>query len=129
MRHVNVPPQRWQTILSFARAHIAPGHFAWEPMEVSELFDVIHNKKAGTSAGLMGSPCRTLKRMPKQVLQAFCDIFASAECDGRWPSQLVDGKVVSLAKVATLAHLQTLGQSQFLVFCIGAGAPLKPNGH
>jgi hypothetical protein len=101
MRHVNVPPQRWQTILSFARAHIAPGHFAWEPMEVSELFDVIHNKKAGTSAGFDGVTLQDLKRMPKQVLQAFCDIFASAECDGRWPSQLVDGKVVSLAKVAT----------------------------
>ena len=101
MRHVDVPPQRWHSILEFARAHIPPGRFDWDPMDVDELSVVIHKKKSKTSAGFDGVTLHDLKHMPRPVLQAFCDIFASAESDGGWPSQLVDGKVVSLAKVAS----------------------------
>ena len=39
--------------------------------------------------------------MPPQALQAFCEMYLQAESQGRWPSQLVNGKVVSLAKVPT----------------------------
>lgn len=39
--------------------------------------------------------------MPTSILSAFCDMFRSAETDGNWPSQLISGKVVSLAKVPT----------------------------
>ena len=101
MRHADVPPQRWHSILEFARAHIPSGRFDWDPMDVDELALVIHKKKSKTSAGFDGVTLHDLKHMPRPVLQAFCDIFASAERDGGWPSQLVDGKVVSLAKVAS----------------------------
>ena len=101
MRHADVPPQRWHSILEFARAHIPSGRFDWDPMDVDELALVIHKKKSKTSAGFDGVTLHDLKHMPRPVLQALCDIFASAESDGGWPSQLVDGKVVSLAKVAS----------------------------
>ena len=37
--------------------------------------------------------------MPAQIHRTFCQMFAFSEATRIWPSQLVDGKVVSLAKV------------------------------
>ena len=99
MRHVDVPAQRWEQIIAFARTHLPPGRFDWSPLNEDGLLDIIHHKKNSTSAGFDGVTVHDLKHMSRPIMKAFCDIFASAESNGVWPSQLVDGKVVSLAKV------------------------------
>ena len=101
LRHADVPADRWNTIIQFARAHLPPGRFQWAPLDVSALSRIIHHKKKSTSHGLDGVRLDDLKHMPSNVCQAFCDMFAHAEATGQWPAQLIDGKVVSLAKVPT----------------------------
>ena len=101
MRHADVPAERWQTILQFAQAHLPRGHFHWATMDSGDLQNAIRSKHRKTSSGLDGVSLLDLRCMPATALQAFCDIFTQAEHTGRWPAQLVEGKVVSLAKVSS----------------------------
>ena len=101
MRHRDVPPQRWNEIIRFAKTHMPPGRFAWPPMEADDLFRVIHRKHARTSAGFDGVILTDLKAMPMPKLRAFYDMFSAAETTGSWPSQLIDDRVVSLAKTSS----------------------------
>lgn len=99
MRHAEVPSSRWHDILRFAKANLQPGRFDWQPLHADSLSEVIRHKKARTSMGFDGVSLSDLRSMPKPALAAFCGIFSHAEHTGEWPQQLVDGKVVSLAKV------------------------------
>ena len=101
MRHENVPPERWEQIAAFARAHLPPNHFDWGSLDGAELKHIINHKKKTTSNGLDGVRLVDLQRMPAHALHAFCDMYRIAETRGEWPSQVVCGKVVSLAKVPT----------------------------
>ena len=99
MRHAEVPSSRWNEIVRFAKTHLPPGRFDWSPLNADSLAEVIRHKKASTSMGFDGVSLQDLRCMPHQALTAFCHIFSTAEATGTWPQQLVDGKVVSLAKV------------------------------
>jgi ribonuclease HI len=101
MRHADVPPERWETIISFARQHMPPNRFSWNAMQADDLAQIVQHKKRTTTHGLDGVRLSDLQKMPLQVNRAFCDMFAAAETTGRWPEQVVNGKVVSLAKVPT----------------------------
>ena len=100
-RHADVPTQRWETIIAFAKAHLPPNAFSWNPMNAEELHQIIRLKKKSSAHGLDGVRLSDLQRMPATILNAFCDMFNTAEVKGEWPSQLISGKVVSLAKVPT----------------------------
>ena len=100
-RHADVPADRWQTIIQFAVNHLPRGQADWTPMTVADLARVIKAKKARTSSGFDGVTLQDLRCMPESVLQAFCDLFSTAESTGHWPNQLVDGRVISLAKVSS----------------------------
>ena len=41
MRHADVPPERWTTIIEFAKTHMAPNSFQWMPMQPEDLHQVI----------------------------------------------------------------------------------------
>ena len=101
LRHADVPAERWNTIIQFARTYLPPGRFHWDPLDVVDLRAIISCKKKSTSHGLDGVRLEDLKQMPANVCKAFCSMFQHAEATGLWPSQLIDGKVVSLAKVPT----------------------------
>jgi len=101
MRHADVPPQRWETIIQFAKVHMPHNRFHWNSMTGNDLRRVISCKKSNSSHGLDGVRLSDLKKMPGPCLQAFSDMFHDAEITGRWPPQVVNGKVVSLAKVPT----------------------------
>ena len=51
-----------------------------------------------SATGLDGVSLADLKAMPASVLEAHCDIYREAELRGIWPTQLLVGKVASLAK-------------------------------
>jgi len=100
MRHGDVPASRWNQIVSFAHQRLPRLQLQWPALTVPDLKQVLRHKKKSTSPGFDGVTLLDLQRMPDTVLQAFCDMFAQSECTGSWPSQLVDGRVISLAKVA-----------------------------
>lgn len=99
MRHVDVPASRWAVIIQFAKTYLPPGQFQWSSLDSHSLLQGILAKKPRTSCGFDGVTRQDLASMPPPVQQAFCDLFQTAEVSGAWPQQLVDGKVVSLAKV------------------------------
>jgi hypothetical protein len=99
MRHVDVPASRWTVIIQFAKTYLPPGQFQWSSLDPTSLLQGIQAKKPRTSCGFDGVTRQDLVSMPPSVHQAFCDLFQTAEVSGAWPQQLVDGKVVSLAKV------------------------------
>eukprot|EP00435_Cladocopium_sp_Y103_P014640 s2285_g3.t1 len=98
MKHADVPPARWHTIIEFARQHLPRQTFHWDPMMAHDLATVIASKHKRSAAGLDGVALCNLKSMPSTVLAEFCQIFRTAELFGRWPKQLIDGRVTSLAK-------------------------------
>lgn len=101
MRHADVPAERWEVIVAFARNHLPRLNLQWPSIGVAEIQQVLRSKKKSTSPGFDGVTLLDLQRMPANVLQVFCDMFASCETTGSWPMQLVDGRVVSLAKVSS----------------------------
>ena len=99
MRHAEVPSSRWEAIVNFAKTHLPSMQFHWEPMQPADIRTILKTKKKNTSHGFDGVKLHDLKCMPNTVLTAFCRMFQQSESCGSWPSQLIDGKVVSLAKV------------------------------
>lgn len=103
MRHADVPASRWNVIVDFSNSKqfLPPGRFHWPSMAASDLAEICKKKKTKTSHGLDGVKLSGLRKMPPPVLDAFCQMFQASETKGALPEQLVCGKVVSLAKVAT----------------------------
>ena len=100
MRHLEVPATRWNVIAQFARDKLPPGNHNWQSLCPDSLMNCIKGKKPSTSGGADGVSRQDLLAMSIPVMQAFCDMFKTAEQKGVWPQQLVEGKVVCLAKVA-----------------------------
>eukprot|EP00435_Cladocopium_sp_Y103_P007530 s1093_g2.t1 len=98
MRHANVPEDRWSVILDFARNHLPRQMFSWDPLDAASLAGVIASKHKRSAPGLDGVTLRDLQLMPAPILHQFCRIFCTAEKHGKWPSQIIDGRVTSLAK-------------------------------
>ena len=103
MRHADVPPDRWECIIQFAKRFMPRLNLHWESMRSQDIKRMVRTKKRSTSSGFDGVSLADLRAMPDPVVQAFGDMFQCAERKGEWPSQLVDGRVVSLAKVASPA--------------------------
>ena len=100
MRHADVPPERWDCIVQFAKRFMPRLNLQWDSMQGHDIKRIVRTKKRSTSSGFDGVSLADLRAMPDSVLNAFTDMFLCAERHGAWPSQLVDGRVVSLAKVA-----------------------------
>lgn len=98
-RHRNVPEDRWNTILAFARVFLPRRQLEWPSITPEVLTALISAKKDSSACGLDGVSVHDLKCMPPSVVHNFTRLFQSAEQDGSWPSQLLVGKVACLAKV------------------------------
>jgi ribonuclease HI len=99
-RHAEVPADRWDGVIAFAKNHLPRGHFEWMPLDAPGLASVIKTKKPTSAGGPDGVSICDLKAMPMSVLSNFCDMFREAESFGVWPDQVVSGKVSLLAKTA-----------------------------
>ena len=97
-RHSDVPPQRWDMILAFARQHLPRLHFSWPSLNEAMLSHCISHKKTSTAGGLDGVTLADLKAAPASALCNFVEIFAHAEETGMWPEQIVSGRVACIAK-------------------------------
>ena len=103
-RHRDVPPDRWNQILAFARAKLPRQTLQWKPMDVAQLSRCITHKKKTTTGGLDGVMLADLKALPHSALQNFIAMFAHAETTGEWPRQTLAGRVTCLAKVDDPQH-------------------------
>ena len=97
-RHKDVPPERWHTILQFARQCLKPIAMQWPSLDAAGVAQIVAHKRRRSAGGLDGVTVEDLQHMPLVVHQAFCDMFHEAETTGDWPTQLLQGKVVCLAK-------------------------------
>ena len=97
-RHQNVPHERWNVILEFARNNLPRKLMQWPDMDDLALAHCIAGKKHSTSAGLDGVTLGDLKALPHAALHNFLAMFRHAECSGEWPSQVVAGRVTCLPK-------------------------------
>ena len=97
-RHTEVPLDRWNGILDFARQHLPQGHFDWPSVDVPILKHLVSSKKPTTASGPDGVSIADLKAVPDAMLANFCEMYKQAEHTGEWPVQVVSGKVSSLAK-------------------------------
>lgn len=73
-RHSQVPPDRWETILAFARHHLPRQQFSWPPTEETSLSQCVSHKKHTTAGGLDGVSLRDLQAMPYNALSNFVSI-------------------------------------------------------
>eukprot|EP00435_Cladocopium_sp_Y103_P042710 s112_g11.t2 len=98
MRHAEVPEDRWDQILQFARAHMPLGRFSWPSLSPESFRDIVRHKPSKSTGGMDGVSLCDLKQMPTPVSEGFCTMYQGAELTGHWPQQLLDGKVICLAK-------------------------------
>eukprot|EP00435_Cladocopium_sp_Y103_P008506 s2756_g2.t1 len=100
LRHKDVPPSQWQEILSFAASRLRP--VACTHVDVDEhcLSHAVRSKKSRTSKGLDGVSLADMRAAPVTLLHNFCTLYRHATVSGEWPSQLISGKIASLAKCA-----------------------------
>lgn len=98
-RHKDVPPERWDTILAFARAHLVRVPIVLSALTAECLMHLISTKKRSSASGLDGVSIDDLQSLPLSALQNVCAMYQEAESSGAWPSQLLMGKVACLAKV------------------------------
>ena len=99
-RHGEVPPERWDTILTFAREKLPRQQLHWPAIGREALSASIAHKHKHTTGGLDGVSLQDLKAMPPAALDNFLAMFHHAESTGSWPPQLVAGRVTCLAKTA-----------------------------
>jgi len=97
-RHKDVPPERWHTILQFAKQCLKPVRMQWPSLDAAGVAQIVAHKRRRSAGGLDGVTVEDLQHMPPVVHQAFCDMFHEAELSGEWLAQLLQGKVVCLAK-------------------------------
>eukprot|EP00438_Fugacium_kawagutii_P016564 Skav227392 [mRNA] locus=scaffold3215:106803:116693:+ [translate_table: standard] len=99
-RHQHVPVSQWDSIIGFARQHIATQNIPHVALTGSQLAEIVARKPKKSSCGLDGVRVEDLQAQAPSNLQHFCRFFDHAERTGKWPRQLVTGRVVSLAKVS-----------------------------
>ena len=97
-RHQNVPHDRWDVILKFARDKLRPQRLQWPMLDVMSLQESIAYKKPTTSGGLDGVSLGDLKAMPVGAISNFLAMFSEAEQTGHWPIQVVSGRVACIPK-------------------------------
>jgi len=97
-RHKDVPYERWHTILDFAKRRLRTVPMSWPALDAVKFSQLVGQKRRKSAGGLDGVTVADLQHMPSNAQAAFCDMFQEAEVTGDWPGQLLQGKVVCLAK-------------------------------
>lgn len=98
-KHDGLPFSHWDTLLAFAKRVMRPAALPHLVVDGDLLQAEAAKKKRRAATGLDGISRQDLVQADPAVLQSLANAYARAEQDGSWPSQLVAGKVHSLAKV------------------------------
>ena len=116
-RHKTVPPSQWVQICDFGRRVLQGGQCEYHPLNSQMLLAEVARKKPRSATGLDGVSLRDLKNAPAGVHKGLCFLYQQAETTGEWPLQMVNGKVASLAKVASPDSVQSFRPITILSQC------------
>ena len=100
-RHDQLAFNHWDQLLGFARQVLRPHPVAPLSLDVPLLRAEVTRKKRRSATGLDGVSRADLLAADDAVYQSLISAYARAQSDGAWPTQLLAGKVVSLAKSDT----------------------------
>ena len=102
-RHDDLPFSHWDAIIGFARQIMRP--IAIPHLEICPdlLLAEVHRKKKRSATGLDGVSRDDLIQADLNTVLSLTGVYRRAELDGCWPSQIVAGKVHSLAKTELAA--------------------------
>jgi len=106
-RHKHVPPSQWEQICEFGRNHMSPTSCHLQSVDPQVLRIELDRKKPRSATGLDGVSLQDLKSVPQEALFGMCELYQSAEAVGAWPSQMINGKVASLAKTPNPDSVQS----------------------
>ena len=99
IRHADVPAERWEVIISFARRFLRPVDA--EPLTLTPtlLRAIVAGKKKKAATGLDGVSRADLMQLDSNGMLSLCSLYERAATTGDWPTAVVAGAVKSLAKV------------------------------
>eukprot|EP00435_Cladocopium_sp_Y103_P068408 s83_g31.t1 len=138
-RHRDVSEDRWRIILDFASAHLARVPIVLPSLTGAQLSVQVAHKKVQSAGGLDGVTIQDLQCLPRAALDNLCLLYREAECTGSWPSQILNGRVVCLAKtsepqgvmdyrpITILSHVYRLWGSHFARLGIRALETVLPD--
>ena len=106
-RHKHVPPSQWEQICEFGRNHMSPTTCNLQLVDPHVLKIELDRKKPRSATGLDGVSLQDLKSVPQEALFGMCELYQSAEAVGAWPSQMINGKLASLAKTQNPDSVQS----------------------
>ena len=98
LRHLDVPPGQWQSIIQFAREHLPRVDCSFAQFDAPTLQHMAKTKRKRSAKGLDGVSLDDIRALPLEALEQLCGICATAELEGTWPKQALAGKVSSIAK-------------------------------
>ena len=97
-RHDDTSFRQWDQLVGFASRVLRPAPIPHLQVDVDLLRAEVSRKKKTAATGLDGVSRQDLLLADDHTLQSLVNAFCRAEVDGTWPSQLLAGKVHSLAK-------------------------------
>jgi hypothetical protein len=69
-RHADIPPDRWEVILNFARLKLPHVHMQWPSLDPESLREILAQKKTATSHGLDGVTLKDLKSLLRSIQES-----------------------------------------------------------
>ena len=103
-RHKDVPASQWQDIIAFTRRVLPHVQCRYTPLDVPAFRSEVHMRRKRNAKGMDGVSACDLRALPDEAVTQLCKILEKAETDGVWPTQLVAGRVASLAKIEQPRH-------------------------
>lgn len=97
-RHDHTSFRQWDQLLGFGSRVLRPAQIPHLSIDVDLFRAEVSRKKKTAATGLDGVSRQDLLLADDTTLQSLVNAFSRAESDGEWPSQLLAGKVHSLAK-------------------------------
>lgn len=102
---MTVPFSHWSELVAFAQRVIRPNRLPHLVVDGPLIQAEGARKKKRAATGLDGVSRADLLFADPATLQSLANLYTRAEDDGQWPSQLVAGKVHSLAKSSSAASV------------------------
>ena len=97
-RHDQVPHSHWENLIAFARDKMPQNSLPSLEINPALLQAEVAFKKPTSATGMDGVSRKDLLAAGPNLLQSLCNMFERAASDRAWPTQVVTGKVASLAK-------------------------------
>jgi len=104
-RHRHLPPDHWEEVLALTKTILHADQMPLAPITLDRWKHALRSKKSSAATGLDGLARRDLLSFPDILHEQLLELFATAENNGKWPQQLLQGAVHALEKTANAEHV------------------------